>query len=406
MTPTSDLQCGRIPMDGDLVICIGENSLGVGRELERAMPPAQSRASLYQPQYLYVHDQSLQMPFTKKQDSFQFIEKAYRWQEAYENSKLMTDCILSKIENCDSPRTLTLIYDATTALGSGVSKYLTNFITNALPGLTISTVGILPHLFRGGFSALHTVMAVESALSHQCNCLLRCLNDSEYILDSNGLYSQCIGLEPLYSATASDLMSLLSDSDPLLPTSVGIATAPFRSVNLLDIRTSRWPSSLQRFSQKKSKSKTSAEGAAPALNSSAEKMLRHLSINLHSLHLSSTLLSPSAKTVSSDRSLFSVSRAELSISSTASNRNPEAAAQTATGLSRLNTVLQGATPGVIWPESIPHRSPSEGFRNSKESEQERAIAALCFTSPYADHLLEVCYQDACASHRVGAYQRY
>jgi hypothetical protein len=72
----------------------------------------------------------------------------------------------------------------------------------------------------------------------------------------------------------------------------------------------------------------------------------------------------------------------------------------------LNTVLQGATPGVIWPESIPHRSPSEGFRNSKESEQEKAIAALCFTSPYADHLLGVCYQDACASHRVGAYQRY
>jgi hypothetical protein len=399
-------------MNGDVVVCIGENSIGIGQEMARTTSLSHNSTSLYHHQYIYAHDQCESSKWSRKQDSFQFVQKAYRWQDAYENGNAITDCLLAKIENCDSPRTMTLIYDASTALGSGLSKYLTHFITTSFPGLTISNVGILPHLHRGGFSGLHTVMAIESALSHHSHCFLRCLNDSEYLLDSSGIFSQCIGLESLYSATASDLIPLLSDSfllhsftdtsPSLLPLPISTNTGPFRSVNLLDIRSSQWVSSLQRFIPKKNKSRTSEESVTQAARNS-EKILRHLSMNLHSLHLSSLLLSQTSKSNSSHRSLLSVSRATFFTSQPLSgDRNREASL---TDFSRLNTVLQGATPGVIWPGTIPHHSTREESKDLKEFAQEMAMAALCFASPYADHLLKVSYQDAVASRKVGAFQR-
>jgi hypothetical protein len=379
-------------MVGDLVICIGQNSEGIGKEISRI---SSSIESTYPHQYLFIDDSSqIHHPTAKNTDShFSFLNKAHRWDEAYSTGHLLIDCILSKIENCDSPRALTLLYDANTGLGSGLSKYLTHFTADSLPGLSISNIGILPHFFRGGISAIQTIMAMESALNHQCQCYLRCLKDNEYLLDSNGISSQSVGLSHIYTAIASDLSHLLPD--PSMPYSFQAVTPPqthFRSVNLLDIRSSRWATSLRKYSQKKPKQSAIS-------SNSFEKILRQLCVNLHSLHVSSTLLSQtSPQSSSSSQSSVTVSRAVISCLSAGGSDNRGA------DFSRLGAMLQGACPGLTWPQSIPSQCcPLLGRMNEKEQVQEDDVALL-FTSPYSDDLLRLCYQDARASHAVGAYR--
>jgi hypothetical protein len=378
------------------VICIGQNSEGIGKEINRI---SCSTDNLYPHQYLYINDSSeIHRCMVKSPDThFSFLDKAHRWDEAYSNGHRLVDVIISKIENSDSPRALTLLYDANTALGSGVSKYLTHFTANSLPGLTIFNIGILPHFYRGGLSGMQTIMAMESGLSHQCFCFLRCLNDNEYLLNSNGVSSQSVGLDPLYTAIASDLSHLLLD--PSMPLSFPETTPQypqtiFRPTNLLDIRSSRWATSLRKYLQRKPKESGTS-------SNSLERTLRKLCVNLHSLHLSSTLCSQSSlQTSTSSQSSVTVSRAVIScFSGGGAGPSEELSSHRAADFSRLSTMLQGACPGVAWPESVPPR-----YSHGREKKEQEEDIALLFTSPYSDHLLSLCHQDAQASRRVGAYR--
>lgn len=388
-------------MVGDLVICIGQNSEGIGQEISRI---SSSIESTYPHQYLYINDSSSEAshePLLSTSDThFSFLKKCHRWDEAYSNGHLLMDCILSKIENCDSPRALTLLFDVNTGLGSGLAKYLTHFTAESLPGLAISSIGILPHFHRGGLPGIQTIMAMESGLSHECHCYLRCLNESEYLLDSNGIPSPAIGLNHIYTAIASDLSHLLPD--PSLPHSFQEVTPPiphthFRAINLLDIRSSRWTPSLRKYSQRKPKQSAIS-------SNSFEKILRLLCVNLHSLHVSSPLFAqPSPQYSSSTPSSAVVSRAAMTYfpasSRVNSNGSSDGLRETA-DFSRMGVMLQGACPGLSWPQSLPSQySHLTGRRKEQEDD-----VALLFNSPYSDHLLRLCYQDARASHRVGSYR--
>lgn len=387
-------------MIGDVIVSIGQNSIGISHEIEKI---SHTFDSIYHPQHLHIDDSSIPLQTRGKSSCHRFHSfqhRASHWYESYhhDSASNLMNTLYTMIESCDNPQTITILYDATTGLGSGLTKYLHDEVSTTLPGLVITSIGILPHFYHGGLNSIHTIMALQSGFEHQSNNFLRCLNDTEYILDSHGIYSHCTTLEPIYALIASDLYYLLPD--PLLHNTftdciIHTPSSHFRSNSLKDIRSSLWISTIKRFTSHNSKSKRSSE-VSDVVN--WEKVLRNLSINLHSLHTSSPLFAPASQYSTSIQKSLSISQAIIASYHSgdylSSTQQPAPAE-----LGRLTKILQGATPGLNWSSSsIPYQSSCQGRKKLIKPE-----LALYFASPYSDHLLEQSYQDAVNCRKYGAY---
>jgi hypothetical protein len=373
-----DMENALLPL-GDTVVCIGQVAIEIGLEMGKISKVANKS---FQTQYLFADDIGVSEPKLKtNQTGIKFSQRAYSWSDGYNAAFGSTffDSLVLNIENADTPRGISVLYDATGCLGSGLSVALNEFILDMMPGLTIFPFPLLPHHFRGAWSSLHTVMAMQSSLDLCDSIVLRTLDDSEYILDSCGMWQNTVGFSHIYSCIASDLSVGVLNRDALL----SLSSPRHR---LIDVRSSLWHQTLKRHSPPIRKS--GSEDKSTNAGSSATSSLKHMAMNLHSLHNSRYTTTGLA----ADRQcLWSIPSA-LAIGFESPTLSKDAP--------RLPAVLRGATPGIVWPE-LSHLPAPIPLAPSPSSESSHC--AICFPSPYALDSLRVCCADAKAALMAGSH---
>jgi hypothetical protein len=428
------------------VVCIGQAAIGVGRALRKVLNDIPMCTNGYDMQFLFVDDYGLEDSNPDPADIFHRCERcAYTWEEGYKNGYSgVVDKINQLLENCDNPGSFFIIYGAAESLGSGLCSFLSEYVANNLPGLTLVNIGLLPHVSCGGLDALNIVMSSYASGLYANSRLLRRLDDSDYILQSIGMHeSVSAGLECAYSCVAADTAALMLD-----PSRCTAISFPSR---ILDVRSSLWSPVMQTLqsslsaSKKPAASKRDVDRAGSGAEGSAiDRCFRLMTMNLHSLHLSSRppLPSPRAGTEANttatidDARVIAIAPSELSPGQAAASHAAPAYTHTALlqqrycdvvavwegagggdrqrqggsahggGLlpsgARVMAMIQSSTPGVAWPTHIPqhticdHRVPYQGGGGGSEGvisggcgrNSDVSVAVMCFASAYAKHILK------------------
>lgn len=404
-------------MVGDIVVCIGQMAIGVGRVLRRILREKPFISNGYFIQFLFVDDNYLEDPNPDPHDIIHRLDRCVlTWEDGYKSGyNGVANCINGLLENCDNPGTLFVLYSAAESLGSGVCCFLSEYMANNLPGLTLVNVGLLPHHCAGGLDAYNVVMSSYASGLYSNSRMLRKLDDSEHILQSMGLNeSSTAGYEYIYACVAADISALLLD--PSRCTSICFST------RIADVRSSLWKSVVTSTKTKSKPLSTSSSRTGcdkdNSSSSSVDRALRHMTMNIHSLHTSSfppfpvpapaglntpaiplafiqearvVLLSPrklvknrsegaSSRTSPANSTLLSQKYSDVvatiwdankthssgsssssthsHIHSTSSGYNASVFRSVVQGGSggsagsRLVTMLQGCSPGVTWPDSI------------------------------------------------------
>ena len=428
------------------MLCIGQMSIGVGRALRCILQDQPILVNGYKFQFLFIDDYGLEEPHCSPSDLFhRFDAGIYTWENGYNSGYAgVTEKLHTMLENCDNPTGVYIIYDAAGHLGSGLCCFLSEYIANNLPGLLLTTIGIVPHICAGGLAASNIMLSsYASGLYADCR-LLRKLDDSEYILKSAGVLDHPVaGYDFIYTAVAADIVGLLLDA-------MGCAALCAGRGTIVDVRSSLWSAALNPLKMRYScPSARGGRGEGPRTGvrpsrgdttTDMDKTLRLMTMNIHSLHISTYPPFQSPHTSSTVTGIPAViSQASLVCLTShrhGSHQHPssytpspllreqfvdvvavwEKSSESGTpcrlydtetslpGGGRLLSMLYGCTGGVQWPERLQQHRLCDGrttYRSEAGGGSERGrtssgqtmggvvnIATVCFTSPYARSILK------------------
>lgn len=409
-------------MIGDVVVCIGQTSIGVGRAMRKVLNDYPVCSNGYEMQFLFVDDYGLEEKNPDPADNVHRCQRcAYTWEEGYNNGHTgVVDKINMLLEKCDNPGSIFVIYGAAQSLGSGLCCYLSEYIANNLPGLTFVNIGLLPYVRSGGLDAFNILMSSYASGIYANSRMLRRLDDTDYILHSIGM-DECesLGPECSYTCLASDIAALLLDRTRCASISI-----PSR---ILDIRSSLWSPVMHTLKtnlrgSKKTIKRDIDRNSASFGGSDIDRCLRLMTMNLHSLHLSSYPSFPSSTgnaahplTSIEDARLIAISPFKHIIQMASSlpqqrycdivahwespgDKSKQTVGHPSSCAERVLTMIQSSTPGVTWPscipqlttcdKGVPYQSGGEGSRGGISSEREVSVASVCFASPYAKSILK------------------
>jgi hypothetical protein len=168
---------------GDLVLCIGQSAILVGREvksLNGKVPYFQDKVS---PIFVYVDDFGISDNLVKKTDYYyRYPKRCSTYFEGFACGNSIVEYVLTLLESSDTCQSISILYSADEGLGSGVTAFLVQYIATYLPGLVTLTVGILPHLSQGGLASVNTSLGMEKCLEFSSCCLLRRMDDTNHVL--------------------------------------------------------------------------------------------------------------------------------------------------------------------------------------------------------------------------------
>lgn len=172
---------------GDLVLCIGQSAVLVGREVKYLNGATSIFQDNVAPIFVYVDDFGISDDLVKKSDyCYRFPKRCSTYFEGFDCGHALVEYVLNILESSDTCERMSILFSADEGLGSGVAAFMAQYAANYLPGFVVLTVGILPHLSQGGLSCVNTCLAMQQCLQYASCCMLRRMDDTSHSLCSSG----------------------------------------------------------------------------------------------------------------------------------------------------------------------------------------------------------------------------